>query len=574
MTDNETTLGGFLVKINHFKLLRKLFKMLPKEACEQDKTPTRSTPLHIAAKQGKRGVINLYADCKIALNLLDSFCNTAAHIAALKRKPKFLELLIIKRIDLSIKNKNDRTALHLAATQLTSNQNGIRIFGKLALSSFIKIYGAQPELIYEADGYGDTVLHLACRHGNKQIVEFICNNAPELINSLNDKDNTPLHIACSKGYYDIVELLAGRKAALDATNASKITPLMIAAERGHEKVVELFLTLDVDIRMQDDRGETALHKAVFNRRDGVVKMLLEKDKKLFCPMRERLVNLLDVYGNTALLKMGQANAATTFQRNAEVDILRHLLVEGADIDHQNYRKESFLHFVCYHGLDHLLDRIDIEYFKVSKKRKKGKLKKKNVKLDLECVDQNKNTILHKACLGNNLTTVKRLISMVDSEKKNKDGLTPFLLSARLGFVEIADYLWKKRADISKKDKDGKNIFHILFERGTEVFSEEMIFFIKRLAKEKPELLKETDQLGRTPLHVLAEFGHIKALDIILYNLSMKPDDNQRYVYKRTKADLTAYEIARNKGHNELVKAIRTYNVTLLGSEYEKKRSLF
>ncbi|KAK7300406.1 hypothetical protein RJT34_11250 [Clitoria ternatea] len=47
---------------------------------------------------------------------------------------------------------------------------------------------------------GNTVLHLAARYGNDELVDMIVEKCPELLFSLNNTDETPLHVVARGGH--------------------------------------------------------------------------------------------------------------------------------------------------------------------------------------------------------------------------------------------------------------------------------------------------------------------------------------------------------------------------------------
>ena len=115
---------------------------------------------------------------------------------------------------------------------------------------------------------------------------------------------------------------------VNVQNNKKLTPLHIAAERGHTKIVELLLDYhinsrffkyvgldeEIDMNIQDDKGQTALVKSIIYNNLEVTRLLIEND----CD-----VNKADNEAKTAL-------HYALFEGKDEIAIF--LVLYGADIN--------------------------------------------------------------------------------------------------------------------------------------------------------------------------------------------------------------------------------------------------
>eukprot|EP01095_Lingulamoeba_sp_RSL-Kostka_P000958 TRINITY_DN11291_c0_g1_i1.p1 TRINITY_DN11291_c0_g1~~TRINITY_DN11291_c0_g1_i1.p1 ORF type:complete len:228 (+),score=49.95 TRINITY_DN11291_c0_g1_i1:94-777(+) len=81
------------------------------------------------------------------------------------------------------------------------------------------------------------------------------------INSQNSKGycHSILHLACKKGNEDIVGLLLENNAILDLTNKYNETPFIKSVQYGHKPVIDLLISKNADINARDINGNTALH---------------------------------------------------------------------------------------------------------------------------------------------------------------------------------------------------------------------------------------------------------------------------------------------------------------------------
>lgn len=95
-------------------------------------------------------------------------------------------------------------------------------------------------------------------------------------NNVDATGYTALHYSARNGHLTACENLLNAGANVNAcTRSGGVTPLIRAALMGHEKVVQLLLRKGADIFHQDNDGNTALHKAVQNKQQHIVKLILD-----------------------------------------------------------------------------------------------------------------------------------------------------------------------------------------------------------------------------------------------------------------------------------------------------------
>lgn len=88
----------------------------------------------------------------------------------------------------------------------------------------------------------NTVLHVATRHNNPQLVEILLQYRVDSEAATSDSGEAALHIAAREGYLEIVKLLVEHyKAEVNVINKQQASPLYFAASNGHQAVVELLL---------------------------------------------------------------------------------------------------------------------------------------------------------------------------------------------------------------------------------------------------------------------------------------------------------------------------------------------
>jgi ankyrin repeat protein len=126
---------------------------------------------------------------------------------------------------------------------------------------------------------GDTVLGLACREKNSEIVANLIENGANL-DAVNKYGDTALHISAANGYLAGIEKFLAEddpvNASIDVQNFTGFTPLISALKNGEVKAALLLIQKGADISKKDRFGNSSLHYALQNGHIEVVASLLEK----------------------------------------------------------------------------------------------------------------------------------------------------------------------------------------------------------------------------------------------------------------------------------------------------------
>jgi ankyrin repeat protein len=220
------------------------------------------------------------------------------HVAARLGMEWLLQLILDGGADPNCQNSFMQTPLIIAA------EAGFELVVGLLLNT--------PDIdVNLSDSDGDTPLSNAARAGHEKIVELLITSPRETqINGRNEAQETPLVLAARFGREKVVDLLLRNNADGNVQDKNLDTPLHAAARIGDSQVIGILLSyskidpnlrnsdgrspLDLSIRelvpvsiikqfvdctrvninLQDDNGDTALHTAISFGRDAVVSMLL------------------------------------------------------------------------------------------------------------------------------------------------------------------------------------------------------------------------------------------------------------------------------------------------------------
>ena len=102
----------------------------------------------------------------------------------------------------------------------------------------------QDEHVIEQKIGNVTVLHLASRLGNAEMVSLILELRPKMVSAENsDNSETPLHEACRMGHEKVVRLLMEKNECVAIKlNCDNQSPLFLACSYGHFQIVDFLLS--------------------------------------------------------------------------------------------------------------------------------------------------------------------------------------------------------------------------------------------------------------------------------------------------------------------------------------------
>ncbi|KAK9282721.1 hypothetical protein L1049_010941 [Liquidambar formosana] len=152
-----------------------------------------------------------------------------------------------------------------------------------------------PQLLWQANAKGDTLLHIAARYGRVQTVELLWRAfheneleegyfgpAQQMLSRKTNKDkDTALHDAVRFNNAGVVQILTTEDPGFSyRANAAGETPLYLAAERRFGDLVSQILRKCISPTYGGPNETTALHAAVINNDEGMTKKILQMNGAL------------------------------------------------------------------------------------------------------------------------------------------------------------------------------------------------------------------------------------------------------------------------------------------------------
>ncbi|XP_071104774.1 putative ankyrin repeat protein RF_0381 [Haliotis cracherodii] len=377
---------------------------------------------------------------------------TPAMIAAEKGEKDILELLVKKGSDLSLLDEDDNNILHLACkgghvdiVKYIHSRNIVDIdrggengytplmiavqFGNMDVFSFLMRKGADTST---GDAGDENILHLSCRGGNVEIVNYILKQNIVDINSERYDGMTPLFLTVQLGMRKVFQLLTER-GAYAAKTTDSMELLNYACEGGDLEIMKRVLNLtNVDINIELWDGITPLLRAAHYGNSELFKFLVTKG------------------ANMTMVDSEDENVLHFACRGESVEIVKYIITQNI----LNMNAKQVI------GMTPVMLAASLGYRGVFEC-----LVEEGADISIEHVDGN--NILHLACIGGSVEIVKCVLAqnIVDINSKGEAEKTPVMLAASSGYGAVFECLVEEGADISVENVDGDNILHLACRGG-------------------------------------------------------------------------------------------------------------
>ncbi|XP_067652901.1 ankyrin repeat domain-containing protein 50-like [Haliotis asinina] len=548
-----------------------------------------STPLMEATRNGHRDVVKFLVDRGANVSLVNEEGDNILHLACAGGDLETVKLILsLKAVDINSRGDLSKTPVMVAA-------HG----GHSDVVEFLVDRGANVSLV---DSDGDNVLHLACYSGDLETVEHILSLNKVDINATNINGQTAIKIAKDWQYEQVVDLLeswvtpshtdrniysaikdgdlerlnrilaAGHVDINMRTGRLNWTLVMVAALQGQSDVVKFLMDRGANVSLVDKYGNNALHWACSSGDLDTVKLILSENMKI--------INSRG-YGSTTPVMLAAVKGQS--------DVMKLLLDRGANVSLVDVIGYNVLHFACIGGnletvkLILSQDVIDINSrgngsrTPVMDAAWKGDRNMVKLLLDrganVSLVDETGDNVLHFACIGGNLETVKLILSqdVIDINSRGNGSRTPVMDAAWKGDRNMVKLLLDRGANVSLVDETGDNVLHFACIGGDLktvklILSLNVIGINSRGCGSRTSVMEAAlkghqdvvnflvgrganvslvDETGNNVLHFACIGGDLETVKLIL-SLT-KVEINARNFDGRTATDL-----ARDKGHQSVV----------------------
>jgi len=292
-------------------------------------------------------------------------------------------------------------------------------------------YGAKLDVV---DSEGHSLLYIPIKFVYLETVKILVDADKKIIGvSILDikdhKDNTALHYAVSMKRLEVVKILLNNNAKPDMVNSEGLNALHIAVVNRSNELVKMVVDKikRVDGRTRDKTGRTALHLASNFDLDKIVVTLLENNAD---------PDIKDSKMNTAL---------SYAVANNSVKIADKLLSSGADVNTQNFYGDSVLHTAIRKFNFEVLDSVVF-----------SKINKNLLNFNLFNIDSELAAHLMFKSEEYDTASSEMFVKRSNLNFQNKDGVTPLYLLCKSGKWErYESVLVTKKLNIFIKDNDGK-----------------------------------------------------------------------------------------------------------------------
>lgn len=517
---------------------------------EDKNTPVyRQTPLHTAILSKNDAVVKAILDYKVAnLNLKDSQGNSPLCVALGTGMQHLIADLIEGGADVNFRNGEGLTPLHQA---ILNHDTETAIF-LLNLNANMDAK--------TLDNVTPLQLAIRCKLG--PVVEALCRRGVDM-SLVDSENNCPLWVALDSGQEDIASILVRHGVdtdcwgdgpdgclqtllhkAIDENKESiarfliqsgcdlntprrpgpggrggeeardEQTPLHLCCQWGLESVVQTLVEHGANINATDAEGKTPLHIAIQNQHPAIISLLL-------ChPFLD-----LSVRDKSGLTPFATALAC---RNNKAAQAIRDKLPTAAE--QFDNKGRNFLHMAIQkRDVESVLFLLSIA-----------------VDVNSRVQDPSQTTPLHLAALtGNEMLVRSLLLAGARPNDRDSNRRTALHVAAEAGHTSVVSALIQNGADYDAVDIEGNNALHFAVREGH-------LPVVRALLTESRVNAEAVNNMGWTPLHVLAKYARDNAATICELFIECMPD------YALDKPDnegSTALLLAYMKGNGSLCRAL-------------------
>ncbi|WP_010653148.1 ankyrin repeat domain-containing protein [Fluoribacter dumoffii] len=425
-----------------------------------------------AIKQGNLGQFKKLMSSVNEENFLmsDENGNTLVHLAAIHNQAEILSLLLESAEEyaspvLGVSNSNGFTPLECChiyssskALSLLESAPKLSDSSRFVIAREYEKIKKLPAGGFRREGFGKIIM-VASALGDVSALEILFSiRSREDLLLYRTKDGwSTAHFAAYNDRLDAIKLFP-EKFAAEITDNQGNTPFMIAAGRGSLKVIEYLLEKGADLHKKNKDGENASFFAVENGQLETLQFLNKAGIDLF---------LSNAKGETTLMRAAQ---------HGHLDMVRYLLEQGIPVNQKNKQGKTAFQLVLEAKN---LEIADFLFTKISQKEKEDALFDAIKKGDFEAVQW----------------LVRQGVSL---SAQNESKMTPFLLAASLGNIQLMDYfLSQQPSSIHDGDDEGDKFLFVAIKN-------HQVHLVKILVERGLVSHEDKNSKGQTPLLAAAK----------------------------------------------------------------------
>ena len=250
------------------------------------------TPLMIAAQEGYQDIANLLIKLGANVDTSSEIGWTALHIAAFYNSSPVAKCLLMAHADIDAVDTYGTTPLMLSASEghediadlliqhnaLIDISNGIGLgafhIAVLSKTPAIKIMLEAEADVNDADEYGSTPLMVAAQEGHMDVADLLIQHNA-LLDISKKIGRTAVHGAAFNNNGSVLNIRVDAQCDVNVVDNRGWIPLMPAAQERHNGVANLLIHYNARVVLSNGIGRIALHIAVFNFNQSLIKCLLE-----------------------------------------------------------------------------------------------------------------------------------------------------------------------------------------------------------------------------------------------------------------------------------------------------------
>ncbi|XP_067685768.1 ankyrin-3-like [Haliotis asinina] len=421
------------------------------------------TILHHACYGGNMEIVNYILIQNIVdINSKDDNGVTAVLVAASLGNREVFDFLVRQGADILVADDDGQNILHLACQKgnvemvkyiLTKKRLGINTKGSRGMPPVLQsVYYGKKEVfdvlvkqgadLSVVDKNGDSILHLACRRGNVEMVNDILTQKFVNINTKGYMGMPPVLLAVCFFNREVFDLLVKKGADLSVVDKHGDNILHLFCRYGNMKMVNYILThTTLNINSTNNKKMTPLLMAAYHGKKDVLGLLLETG------------------ADTSAVDHKNNNVLHLSCTGGHVDTVKFILnLNIVDINSKDLSGVTPVMLAAYWRKREIFDILV----------QQG--------ADLSISDRYGDNILHKACIGGDKEIAKHVLKLhiVDINSRGSKGMAALLYAAEYSDGDMFDLLLRNGADPSVVNNDGNNALHLACEEGANDIVESVL----------------------------------------------------------------------------------------------------